>query len=90
MATKQWDNPVTATVKFNVALTENGTIAQSGDTAAGNKAFSIPGIKSTANLSDTKTVYSAFVTGLAGGRYDDTTGEKIVKYKVVEVDEEEP
>lgn len=85
---KQWDNPKTATVKFNVALNENGNIAQTGDTAAGNKAFSIPGIKSTANLSDTKTVYSAFVEGLAGGRYDDTTGEKIVKYKVVEVEEE--
>lgn len=81
---KQWDNPRTATVKFNVAMNENGNIAQSGDTAVGNKAFSIQGIKSDANLSDTKTVYSAFVEGLAGGRYDDATGEKVVKYKVVD------
>ncbi len=91
MATiKQWSSPQAATVKFDVALTMDGNIAQSGDTAAGKKTFSMPGIKTNADLAAAKTVYSAFVTGLAGGRYDDTTGKKVVEYSVVEVEEEEP
>lgn len=85
---KEWSVPKTATVKFNVAMTEAGNIAQSTDEAAANKVFSMPGIKTDANLSDTQKVYSAFVTGLAGGRYDESTGKKIVEYTVVDDESE--
>ena len=81
---KEWSAPKTATVKFNVAMTEGGTIAQSGDTAAGSKSFPMQGIATGTNFSNTKMVYSAFVEGLAGGRYDENSGKKIVEYKVVE------
>ena len=91
MATvKQWSSPQAATVKFDVALTMDGNIAQSGDTAVGKKAFSMAGVKANADLDAAKAVYSAFVTGLAGGRYDEMTGKKVVEYNVVEVEETEP
>lgn len=81
---KEWTTPKTSTVKFNVATTDAGNIAQSGDTAAGNKVFSLQGVKADADFSNTKVVYSAFVEGLAGGRYDEDTGKKIVEYTVKE------
>ena len=81
---KEWSTATTGTVKFDVALNENGNIAQTGDTAAGKKSFSMNNIKSDAVFSDCAAVYSAFVTGIGGGRYDETTGELTIKKKVVE------
>lgn len=83
---KGWVTPKTATVKFNVAMTENGTIAQSGDTATSQKVFSMQGIKTDADFDASSSTYSAFVTGLAGGRYDSDTGKKLIEYKVGEIE----
>ena len=79
-----WITPKTATVKFNVAMAEDGTIAQSGDTATSQKVFSMQGIKTDADFDAASATYSAFVTGLAGGRYDNTSGKKLVEYRVGE------
>ena len=83
---KGWVTPKTATVKFNVAMNENGNIAQSGDTAVSQKVFSMQGIKTDADFDAASGTYSAFVTGLAGGRYDSDTGKKLVEYKVGEIE----
>jgi len=82
---KQWKTPAVATVKFNVALNENGEIAQASDTAAGNKSYSMNGIKQNATFDQASTVYDAFVGDLAGGRFDENSGEKIVRYTVEDV-----
>ena len=86
---KQWTTPQTATVKFDVALNERGNIAQTGQDAAGKKSYSVNNIKTDATFTDTTKVYSAFVTGLAGGRYDENSGEKTDKYKVTDVEDGE-
>lgn len=87
---KEWSTGTTATVKFDIALNENGNIAQSGDTAAGKKSYSMNNIKADATFSETARVYTAFVTGIAGGRYDESSGELTIKKKAVEVEDEEP
>lgn len=83
---KQWTTPQTATIKFDVALNERGNIAQTGQTAAGKKSYSMNNIATAAVYSDCAAVYTSFVTGLAGGRYDEDSGEKTVKYKVTDVE----
>ena len=82
---KQWKDPAVATVKFNIALNENGEIAQSSDTAAGNKSYSMNGIKRDATFDEASAVYGAFVTDLAGGRYDENSGKLIIEKTVQEV-----
>ena len=87
---KQWSTANTGTVKFDISLNENGNIAQENDTAAGKKSFSLNNIKSDAEFSDCAKVYTAFVTGIAGGRYDESTGEMVIKKKVIDVEDVEP
>lgn len=82
--------PTTATVKMNVATTAAGNIAQSGDTAAGNKTFSIPGVKQAATLDEAKTVYDAIIGDIAGGTFDSLSATKTITVGVVEVEEQEP
>lgn len=77
----------TANVKMNVALDENGNIAQNGDTVAGNKMFTIQGVKATATLDEAKTVFDAFVGNIAGGTYDSLSTIKTISVGVVEVEE---
>jgi hypothetical protein len=90
MATvKQWSQATTGSVKFDIATNERGNIAQSGQTAAGVKSYSMSNIKSDATFDAANGVYGAFVS-LVGGRYDESTGEMTIKKKVVEVEEEEP
>ena len=79
--------PTTAAVSMGVAVTEDGYLAGSGDTPAGKKKFSIPGIATTATNSDCATVFQAIVGGIAGGTYDSTTTVKTVTYTVAEVEE---
>lgn len=74
----------TSTIKMDVKLNENGTIAQNGETVGGKKTFSITGVKQSATLAQAKTVYDAFIGTLAGGTFDTLTAEKWTVQKVVE------
>lgn len=82
---KQWTNPTTAKVAFDVALNEDGNIATSSQTAAGKKSYTLNNIKQDANFSDCATVFSTF-TGAVGGRYDEASGKKTVEYTVADVE----
>lgn len=83
---KEWTNPTTAKVAFDVALNENGNIATSEQTAAGKKAYTLNNIKQDANFSDCAKVYSTFI-GVVGGRYDEASGKKTVEYTAADVQE---
>lgn len=84
---KEWSTANTGSVKFNVTLNENGNIATTGQTAAGQKAISMTNIKSDAVFSDCANVYTSFLD-VVGGRYDAASGEMTIKKKVVEVEDE--
>ena len=86
---KEWSTATTGSVKFDIATNERGNIAQTGQTAAGVKTYSMSNIKSDATFANANGVYGAFVS-LVGGRYDESTGELTIKKKVVEVEDEEP
>ena len=86
MPNYEWSTANTGNVKFDIALNDNGNIAQSGQTAAGTKSYSMSNIKSTANFEQADNAYGAFLN-LVGGRYDKATGEMTIKKKAVEADE---
>lgn len=67
----------TATVKMPVNITAAGNIAQSGDTVAGKKVVSIPGIKQAATLTEANTVFSKIYGVIGGGTYDSLSAQKI-------------
>ena len=83
---KQWTNPTIANITFDVALNEDGNIATSEQTVAGKKSYTLNNIKHAAEFSDCATVFSTFV-GAVGGRYDENSGVKTVKYTVADVEE---
>ena len=85
---KEWSTANTGSVKFNVTLNENGNIATSGQTAAGNKAISMSNIKSDAVFSDCAQVYTSFLD-VVGGRYDSDSGVMTITKKAVDVEDEE-
>lgn len=74
----------TATIKVPVATNENGNIATSGQTAAGNKNVTIKGLKKDATHAQTSAFLSAFVGGIADGTYDGANIEGTIKFKTVE------
>ena len=84
----EFSSPRTASVKMNVPVTEGGYLAGSGDTPAGQKSFTIAGIKTAATLAECNTVFDAFVGDIAGGSFDSLTATKTVTYGVVEVQAE--
>lgn len=73
-----------ADLKVNVAMNARGYIAQSGETAVGNKKFTIPNVKSTATLAEANKVWQAFLGTIAGGSFDSLSGTKSVNYNVEE------
>ena len=84
----EWTTPVTAKVTMGIAVTENGYIAGSGDTPAGQKKFTVDGIKTSATLEESAAVFDAFVGDIAGGTFDSVNGAtKTVTYTTVEVQE---
>lgn len=74
----------TATVKMNVGLNANGNIATGQDAVAGNKTFSIPGIKQAATLTEANTVFTNIVGNIAGGSFDSLSAVKTWSVGVVE------
>lgn len=83
----QWSTPKTAAVKMQTPVTAEGYLAGQGDTPAGQKAFTIQGIKTAATLDESAAVFDAFVTDIAGGTFDSTTATKTVTYFATEVAE---
>lgn len=84
MPNYEWSTANTGSVKFDIALNDNGNIAQSSQTAAGAKSYSMSNIKSDATFDQASGAYGAFL-GLVGGRFDESTGELTIKKKAVEV-----
>lgn len=86
----QWATNKTMAVKFDVALNENGSIKQSGEEAAGKKTFTLQGVKSDATFDQANTVYNEIFGKIAGGTYDQSSGQRVITGGVVEVEDEEP
>ena len=84
----EWSTANTGSVKFDVALNENGNLALESQTAAGKKSISMTNIKSDAVFSDCAKVYTNFLD-VVGGRYDEASGELTIKKKAVAVEEPE-
>ena len=84
---KQFATAVTGTLKANVAIDENGNIAQNGDVVAGNKSYSINGLKAAASVAEANTVYNAIIGNIAGGTFDSDTFVKTISVGVVDVEE---
>lgn len=73
-----------ATLKVDMVTNENGYIAQTGETGTGVKSMTIPNVKPTATVAEAAMVWTAFITNIAGGRYNQETGQLSVTKKVVE------
>jgi hypothetical protein len=76
----------TATLKVSVATNENGNIATTGQTAAGNTNISLKGIKKDATHTQAKAVLDAIIGGVVGGTYDERNLEGTIKFRTVETD----
>lgn len=72
-------------LKANVAINEDGNIAQSGETVAANKALSLQGVKSGATLAEANTFYNEIYGKIGGATYDSDTMVKTVTYTVEDV-----
>lgn len=72
------------TLKVNLNLDSDGTIAQSGATVAGTKAISINGFKAAGNLANANTVFDKILTGIGGGTYDSLSATKTISQGVTE------
>lgn len=79
-----WNKPATSTLKFSVALSENGNIAGEGEDAAGSKVFALPGIKSDSTFAQADTAYNEIYGKIAGMRYDKNSGTLTTVYTVKE------
>ena len=80
----EFTSAVTASVKMNVDMNEDGYIAQSGETVAGTKAITIHGIKAAATLAEANAVYDAFFVNIAGGTADSLSAKKTIVQGVTE------
>ena len=80
----EFKSAVTASVKMNVPMTSAGNIAQDGDTPANTKAVSISGIKATATLSESNTVFDAILGNIAGGSFDSLSAKKTITQGVTD------
>lgn len=69
------------TTKAKVPYTAEGTIAQSGDTVAKTKYFSVTTVNSENGFSENQAVIDLFI-GLAGGTADSLTNQMTVNWKV--------
>ena len=66
------------TLKVKLAVNEDGNIAQSGETATGQKTFSLNGFKAKGNLDEADTVFGKIFGDIAGGTYDSLSAEKTI------------
>lgn len=80
-----YNTPATGSVKMNIGIKSDGTIARGSEEAAGSKAVSINGIKAAATLAESATVFNKLVGDIIGANtIDSTTAVKTVTYTVVE------
>lgn len=82
----EWNKPATSTIRFGVAINENGHLAGEGDEAVGTKTISLNGIKTDSDFDKADAVYNEIYGKIAGARYDKSTGVKTVQYFVKEVE----
>lgn len=66
------------TLKMKLATNANGNIAQSGETAAGQKAFTLNGFKAKGSLDEANVVFGKIFGNIAGGNFDSLSAEKTV------------
>ena len=85
----QWTTSPTMSVKFDVALNENGNIKQSGEDAAGKKTISLAGIKSDATFDQANAVYNEIFGKIAGGTYDQASAIRTITGGVELVQEQQ-
>ena len=75
------------TTRVNVAIDENGYIAQSGTVAASTKRVSINKVSAENSRIDNEDVLNFFI-GLVGGRYDRNTNQMQVTWSGIQEIEE--
>lgn len=66
-------------VKMKVPMTSAGNIAQSGDTPAATKQFSLRGVAVSANLVQSNTVWTHIFSNICGGSFDSLSAEREFK-----------
>ena len=67
---------------MKLAVNGDGNIAQSGDTATGQKVFTLNGFKAKGSLADANVVFGKIFGDIAGGSYDSLSAEKTVTQEV--------
>ena len=68
----------TGSLKVKLAMTEGGNIAQTGDTATNQKAFTLNGFKARGSLQEANVVFGKLFGNIVGGTYDSLSAEKTV------------
>ncbi len=76
----QFVDPKTVGLSVNVDLNANGNIAQTGDTAAGQKTVTINGFKLAGTVDNANTVFTKVLGDIGGATYTLNTAKK--KYEV--------
>ena len=69
---------LTSTLKMKLAVNEDGNIAQTGEAAKGQKAFTLNGFKAEGSLDEANVVFGKIFGNIAGGNYDSLSAEKTV------------
>lgn len=72
---ESWAAAPVANVKFDVKLNENGYIAKDGETAAGQKTFTMKGFSASGTPAQANTVLDKIIGDIAGGTY--VSGSKV-------------
>jgi len=76
----QFVEPKAVDLSVAVDLNANGTIAQDGETPAGQKVITVKGFKAAGTVADATTVFTKFLGDIGGATYTLSTATK--KYNV--------
>lgn len=65
-------------LKVKLPINGDGKIAQSGETAVGQKAFTLNGFKAKGSLDEANVVFGKIFGDIAGSNFDSLSAEKTV------------
>ena len=79
-----FNNPLISDLKVNVDLNAEGNIAQEGETAAGQKTFTIKGFTANGNATQAIDVFNRLIEGIVGGSYDTLSATRTITQSIIE------
>ena len=79
-----FENPATSVLKVAVPVNQDGNIAQDGETAAGNKLFTLKGFKTDGSADDADKIFTEIFTNIAGTTYDTLSATQTITRKMVD------